>query len=178
MQDLSSGDIESIEILKDASSASIYGSRGSNGVVLVTTKKGTSGKAKISLNASFGTQRNVEQARFDERLQQYYELVSIAQPNYKWTSEELRLLSRGESTDWQDAVTQNRQYQNYNFSISGGKNDIQHFLGVDWYDQKGTIKNSSFNKLTVRYNMDAKLNKWLRYGVRFNVIESKAHEYQ
>ena len=83
------------------------------------------------------------------------------------------MLSRGESTDWQDAVTQNGQYQNYNFSISGGKNDIQHFLGVDWYDQKGTIKNSSFNKLTVRYNMDAKLNKWLRYGVRFNVIESK-----
>ena len=78
-----------------------------------------------------------------------------------------------ESTDWQDAVTQNGQYQNCNFSISGGKNDIQHFLGVDWYDQKGTIKNSSFNKLTVRYNMDAKLNKWLRYGVRFNVIESK-----
>ena len=172
LQDLSSGDIESIEILKDASSASIYGSRGSNGVVLVTTKKGTSGKAKISLNASFGTQRMLNKQDL-MNAQQYYELVSIAQPNYKWTSEELRLLSRGESTDWQDAVTQNGQYQNYNFSISGGKNDIQHFLGVDWYDQKGTIKNSSFNKLTVRYNMDAKLNKWLRYGVRFNVIESK-----
>lgn len=168
LQDLSSGDIESIEILKDASSASIYGSRGSNGVVLVTTKKGTSGKAKISLNASFGTQRMLNKQDL-MNAQQYYELVSIAQPNYKWTSEELRLLSRGESTDWQDAVTQNGQYQNYNFSISGGKNDIQHFLGVDWYDQKGTIKNSSFNKLTVRYNMDAKLNKWLRYGVRFNV---------
>ena len=165
-------DIESIEILKDASSASIYGSRGSNGVVLVTTKKGTSGKAKISLNASFGTQRMLNKQDL-MNAQQYYELVSIAQPNYKWTSEELRLLSRGESTDWQDAVTQNGQYQNYNFSISGGKNDIQHFLGVDWYDQKGTVKNSSFNKLTVRYNMDAKLNKWLRYGVRFNVIESK-----
>lgn len=126
LQDLSSGDIESIEILKDASSASIYGSRGSNGVVLVTTKKGTSGKAKISLNASFGTQRMLNKQDL-MNAQQYYELVSIAQPNYKWTSEELRLLSRGESTDWQDAVTQNGQYQNYNFSISGGKNDIQHF---------------------------------------------------
>lgn len=105
LQDLSSGDIESIEILKDASSASIYGSRGSNGVVLVTTKKGTSGKAKISLNASFGTQRMLNKQDL-MNAQQYYELVSIAQPNYKWTSEELRLLSRGESTDWQDAVTQ------------------------------------------------------------------------
>lgn len=172
LQDLSSGDIESIEILKDASSASIYGSRGSNGVVLVTTKKGTSGKAKISLNASYGTQRMLNKQDL-MNAQQYYELVSIAQPNYKWTSEELRLLSRGESTDWQDAVTQNGQYQNYNFSIAGGKNDTQHFLGVDWYDQSGTIKNSSFNKLTVRYNMDAKLSKWFKYGVRFNVIESK-----
>ena len=172
LQDLSSGDIESIEILKDASSASIYGSRGSNGVVLVTTKKGTSGKAKIALNASFGTQKMLNKQNL-MNAQQYYELVSIAQPSYKWTSEELRLLSRGESTDWQDAVTQDGQYQNYNVAISGGKNDIQHFLGVDWYSQKGTIKNSSFDKLTVRYNMDAKLNNWFKYGVRFNVIESK-----
>lgn len=172
LQDLSSGDIESIEVLKDASSASIYGSRGSNGVVLVTTKKGTTGKAKVALNASFGIQNMLNKQKL-MNAQQYYELVSIAQPNYKWTSEELRLLSRGESTDWQDAVTQNGQYQNYNFSISGGKKDIQHYLGIDWYNQKGTIKNSAFNKLTVRYNMDADLNKWLRYGVRFNAIESK-----
>ena len=67
LQDLSSGDIESIEILKDASSASIYGSRGSNGVVLVTTKKGTSGKAKIYPECLFRYATNVEQARFDER---------------------------------------------------------------------------------------------------------------
>ena len=172
IENINPSDIEAIDILKDASATAIYGSRGANGVILVTTKKGTSGKAKISLNASFGTQRMLNKQDL-MNAQQYYELVSIAQPNYKWTSEELRLLSRGESTDWQDAVTQNGQYQNYNFSISGGKNDIQHFLGVDWYDQKGTVKNSSFNKLTVRYNMDAKLNKWLRYGVRFNVIESK-----
>jgi hypothetical protein len=105
--------------------------------------------------------------------QQYYELVSIAQPDYKWTSEELRLLSRGESTDWQDAVTQNGDYQNYNLSIAGGTEKISHYLGVDWYDQKGTIKNSSFDKLTVRYNVDAIGSEWFRYGARFNVIESK-----
>ncbi|MCC8154451.1 MAG: TonB-dependent receptor, partial [Tannerellaceae bacterium] len=171
LQDLSTVDIESIEILKDASSASIYGSRGSNGVVLVTTKKGSSGKAKISLNASFGTQRMLNKQDL-MNAQEYYELVSIAQPDYKWTSEELRLLSRGESTDWQDAVTQNGQYQNYNFSIAGGKESVNHYFGIDWYDQKGTIKNSSFNKLTVRYNMDAKATDWLNYGVRFNFIES------
>lgn len=172
LQDLSSVDIESIEVLKDASSASIYGSRGSNGVILVTTKKGTSGKTRITLNASYGTQRMLNKQDL-MNAQQYYELVSIAQPDYKWTSEELRLLSRGESTDWQDAVTQNGNYQNYNLSIAGGTEKLSHYLGVDWYDQKGTIKNSSFDKLTVRYNMDAVGTDWFRYGVRFNVIESK-----
>ena len=172
LQDLSSSDIQSIEILKDASSAAIYGSRGSNGVVLVTTKKGTADKMRISLNASYGTQRMLNKQDL-MNAQQYYDLVSYAQPDdYTWTSEELRLLSRGESTDWQDAITQNGSYQNYNFSISGGSEKIQHYFGLDYYDQIGIIKNSSFNKLTARYNMDAKLNDWFRYGVRFNVIES------
>ena len=172
LQDLSSSDIQSIEILKDASSASIYGSRASNGVVLVTTKKGTADKMRISLNASYGTQRMLNKQDL-MNAQQYYDLVSYAQPDdYTWSSEELRLLSRGESTDWQDAITQNGSYQNYNFSISGGSEKIQHYFGLDWYDQIGTIKNSSFKKLTARYNMDAKMNDWFRYGVRFNVIES------
>lgn len=172
LQDLSASDIQSIEILKDASSASIYGSRASNGVVLVTTKKGTPDRMRISLNASYGTQRMLNKQDL-MNAQQYYELVSYAQPDdYTWSSEELRLLSRGESTDWQDAITQNGSYQNYNFSISGGSENIQHYFGLDYYDQIGTIKNSSFRKLTARYNMDAKLNSWFRYGVRFNVIES------
>ena len=172
LQDLSSSDIQSIEILKDASSAAIYGSRGANGVVLITTKKGTADKMRISLNASYGTQRMLNKQDL-MNAQQYYDLVSYAQPDdYTWTSEELRLLSRGESTDWQDAITQNGSYQNYNFSISGGSEKIQHYFGLDYYDQIGIIKNSSFNKLTARYNMDAKMNDWFRYGVRFNVIES------
>lgn len=172
LQDLSPSDIESIEVLKDASSSSIYGSRGSNGVILVTTKKGTKGKSRITLNANTGVQRMLNKQDL-MNAQQYYELASKAVTNYKWTSEELRLLSRGESTDWQDAVTQNGRYNNYNIAISGGSDKVSHFLGADWYNQVGTIKNSSFNKLTLRYNMDAFANDWFRYGIRFNVIESK-----
>lgn len=172
LQDLSANDIESIEVLKDASSASIYGSRGSNGVVLVTTKKGNTGKARVTVNATYGIQKMLNKQDL-MTAQQYYELVSMAQPDYKWTSAELRLLSRGESTDWQDAVTQDGSFQNYNVSISGGNKDTNHFFGVDWYDQTGTIRNSSFEKLTVRYNMDSKINDWLSYGIRANFIESK-----
>lgn len=171
LQDLSPNDIESIEILKDASSSSIYGSRGSNGVVLITTKKGSKSTSKVTLTATGGTQRMLNKQNL-MNAQQYYQLASEVIPNYKWTSEELRLLSSGRSTDWQDAVTQDGNYQNYNLSVSGGNEKVTHFLGIDWYDQKGTIKNSAFTKGTIRYNMDAQTTDWLKYGVRFNVTES------
>lgn len=172
LQDLSSADIESIEILKDASAASIYGSRGSNGVVLVTTKRGTTDRTRVRFNATLGTQKMLNKQDL-MNAQQYYELVSMAQPSYQWTSEELRLLSRGESTDWQDAITQDGSYQNYNIGISGGSEKLSHYLGIDWYDQQGTLKKSSFDKLTVRYNADAQASEIFKYGIRFNVIESK-----
>ena len=172
LQDLSAGDIQSIEVLKDASSASIYGSRGSNGVVLVTTKRGTAGKTRVSFNVTGGVQKLMNKQDM-MTAQQYYDLIESTGQTYTWTSAELRQLSRGESTDWQDAVTQNGSFQNYNLSISGGGKTTTHYLGLDYYDQQGTVKRSSFNKFTVRYNMDATLNKWLRSGVRMNVIESK-----
>ena len=171
LQDLSTSDIESIEVLKDASSASIYGSRGSNGVVLITTKRGDSGKSRVSLNTSVGIQQMMNKQDL-MNAQQYYDLVETSGQAYTWTTEELRLLSRGESTDWQDAVTQEGGFQNHNFSVSGGNKDVTHFLGVDYYDQIGIIKNSSFDKFTVRYNMDSKVNDWIRSGIRFNVVES------
>jgi len=174
LQDLSPNDIASIEVLKDASASSIYGSRGSNGVVLVTTKKGSPGKGRLAFSANGGTQRMLNKQDL-MNAQQYYELASLAVPDYRWTSEELRLLSRGESTDWQDAVTQNGNYQNYNLSARGGSEKVTHFLSTDWYDQKGTIKNSSFYRATVRYNLDAQTTDWLKSGIRFNVIESKLY---
>lgn len=172
LQDLSPGDIESIEVLKDASSAAIYGSRGSNGVILVTTRKGNKGRGRVTLNVNGGTQRMLNKQDM-MNAQQYYELASKAIPDYTWTAEELRLLSRGESTDWQDAITQNGKFSNYNLGISGGNEKVTHFFGADFYDQLGTIKNSSFRKVTLRYNMDAQTTDWLKSGIRFNVIESK-----
>lgn len=172
LNSVSPNDIASIEILKDASAASIYGSRGSNGVILITTKKGEAGKARVSFNATSGIQRMLNKQEMMS-AQEYYDLVSFAGQDYSWSSEELRLLSRGESTDWQDAVTRTGQFQNYNLSMSGGSDKISHYLGLDWYNHKGIIKNSSYNKLTIRYNMDSRINDWIKVGARFNVIYSK-----
>lgn len=172
LQDLSAGDIESIEVLKDASSAAIYGSRGSNGVVLVTTRKGAKGRGRVTLNVNGGTQRMLNKQEL-MNAQQYYDLASKAVIGYSWTSDELRHLSAGLSTDWQDAITQDGSYRNYNLGISGGNDKASHFMGADFYDQEGTIINSSFRKVTLRYNMDAQATDWLRTGIRVNVIESK-----
>lgn len=171
LQDISPSDIASIEILKDASSAAIYGSRGSNGVVLITTKKGEGGKTRISFNAQGGIQTMLNKQDM-MNAQQYYDLVMTSGQEYTWTSEELRLLSAGESTDWQDAVTQLGTFQNYNMSVAGGTEKMSHYLGIDYYDQKGIIKNSSFDKITLRYNMDSKVTDWFRAGARFNIVYS------
>ncbi len=171
MQDLSTSDIESIEILKDASSAAIYGSRGSNGVVLVTTRRGEKGRGRVSFSASAGAQMMLNKQDM-MNARQYYELVTASGQDYQWTTEELLLLSSGESTDWQDAVTQAGSFQNYNVSVSGGSDKISNYLGVDWYDQRGIIKNSSFNKLSLRYNMDSHIKPWLKAGARFNIVYS------
>jgi TonB-linked outer membrane protein, SusC/RagA family len=172
LQDVSSNDIQSIEILKDASSASIYGSRGSNGVVLITTKRGDAGKSRISFNAQAGVQQMLNKQDL-MNAQEYYNLVQQSGQAYTWTAPELRLLSKGESTDWQDAVTQMGSFQNYNMSVSSGNSGITNYFGIDYYDQIGSIKNSSFDRLTVRDNVDSKINDWVRAGMRFNIVESK-----
>ncbi|MCI2081936.1 MAG: TonB-dependent receptor [Bacteroidales bacterium] len=172
LQDVSQVDIQSIEILKDASSASIYGSRGSNGVVLITTKRGEAGKNKVTFNVQAGIQQMMNKQDL-MNAQQYYDLVQKSAQDYTWTAEELRLLSRGESTDWQDAVTQLGDFQNYNLSVSSGNSGITNYFGVDYYDQDGIVKNSSFDRITIRDNVDSKINDWVKTGMRFNVVESK-----
>ena len=171
INDLSYSDIASIEILKDASSASIYGSRGSNGVILVTTKQGQKGKSKVSFNTNLGSQSLMNKQKL-MNADQYYEVVNKTQANFPWSSDELRYLTDGKSTDWQDEISQKGSYQNYNLSLSGGSDKTDHFLSLDWYDNKGIIKNSSYNRASVRYNMNTEINKFIRSGIRFNFIET------
>ena len=171
LQDISASDIASIEILKDASAAAIYGSRGSNGVVLITTKRGEEGKSRLSFHAMGGIQIMMNKQSM-MNAQQYFDLVQTSGQAYTWTTEELRLLSRGESTDWQNAVSRMGKFQNYSMSFSGGTGKMTSYFGVDWYSQEGIIKNSSFDKLTFRSNLDYRLNDWVRAGSRFNIVYS------
>lgn len=171
LNDIAPQDIASIEILKDASSAAIYGSRGSGGVILITTKRGDANHGRVSFTAQYGVQKMLNKQNMMNAAQ-YYEVVQSSGQPYVWTAEELRLLSEGGSTDWQDAVSQLGTFQNYNVSVSGGNKKVTHFMGVDYYDHNGIIKNSSFNKLSFRYNMDAEIKENIRAGARVNIVNS------
>ncbi len=171
LQDVAPNDIASIEILKDASSAAIYGSRGSNGVVLITTKRGEEGSVKVNLNIQGGIQQMLNKQEV-LNAQEYYDIVNLAGQAYRWSAEELRLISAGQSTDWQDAITTLGSFQNYNMSVTAGSGRMKNYFGIDYYDNKGIVRNSSFNRLNLRYNTDIDVNDWFRTGARVNFITS------
>ena len=168
-------DIESITILKDASATAIYGSRASNGIILVTTKKGKTGKASITFNTNIGIQNLINKQKV-LNASQFKEILDAATDNtYLWDKEEQRMFDEGRSTDWQDLITQSGVYQNYNLGITGGSEKTTYYLGLDWVDQEGIIKNTGYQKGNIRFNLDSKLNNWLTMGAKFNVIRSSTN---
>lgn len=168
-------DIESIEVLKDAASTAIYGSRASNGIILVTTKKGKTGKASITFNTNIGIQNLINKQKV-LNASQFKEILDAATDNtYLWDKEEQRMFDEGRSTDWQDLITQSGVYQNYNLGITGGSEKTTYYLGLDWVDQEGIIKNTGYQKGNIRFNLDSKLNNWLTMGAKFNVLRSSTN---
>ena len=168
-------DIESIEVLKDAASTAIYGSRASNGIILVTTRKGKTGKASITFNTNIGIQNLINKQKV-LNASQFKEILDAATDNtYLWDKEEQRMFDEGRSTDWQDLITQSGVYQNYNLGITGGREKTTYYLGLDWVDQEGIIKNTGYQKGNIRFNLDSKLNNWLTMGAKFNVIRSSTN---
>ena len=168
-------DIESIEVLKDAASTAIYGSRASNGIILVTTKKGKTGKASITFNTNIGIQNLINKQKV-LNASQFKEILDAATDNtYLWDKEEQRMFDEGRSTDWQDLITQSGVYQNYNLGITSGSEKTTYYLGLDWVDQEGIIKNTGYQKGNIRFNLDSKLNNWLTMGAKFNVIRSSTN---
>ncbi len=170
-------DILSMEILKDASATAIYGSRGANGVVLITTKRGKSGDAKFSYEFNFGTQEQVK--RVDVmNLREYaqYSKDYAAEINGRDPRVELQdptLL--GEGTNWQDAVFRSAPMQSHQISATGGSEKSRYFISGSYYKQDGTVIGSDFNRFTARVNLDADLKKGFKIGTNFMLSRSQEH---
>ncbi|RFM26624.1 SusC/RagA family TonB-linked outer membrane protein [Deminuibacter soli] len=176
---LAPGDIENMDILKDASASAIYGARGANGVVVVTTKKGRSGPVKFSFDGYTGLQTPRRKLKMTN-ASQYATLVEEAYSNdgvpvptsFKQELDDALAGKYGNGTNWQDEVFQNGLMQNYSLGLAGG-NDINRFrLSGTYFSQDGIIKNTGLKKYFFNFNDDITVNKWLRGG--FNVAFSHA----
>ncbi|NTE04448.1 TonB-dependent receptor [Agrobacterium tumefaciens] len=170
LNDINPNDIASVEVLKDASATAIYGTNGSNGVILITTKRGTSGKPIIRYSGYTGLDNlvNILEPRSGaEYVQKYADFLK--QTNQTQTRPvpnigELPAYNAGTTVDWVDEATQQGKIQNHNVSISGGTPDVKYFISGDYLDQKGVIKGYNFKRIGLRSNLDLNVTSFLTVG--------------
>lgn len=172
-------DIESITVLKDASSTAIYGSRGANGVVIVTTKKGKSNIMAVNYDYSLGQQEvrkkvSVLDAAGFSRLRNaaLYDTNPAGGTNQYLSDAQIAQLGKG--VDWQDEAFRTAQTQNHQLSITGGNNQTKYAISGNYFDQEGIIKNTGFERLSGRINLNSKLSTNSRFGVNLSVSETKS----
>ena len=186
IQTLNPSDIENIDILKDASATAIYGSRGSNGVVLITTKRGSVGKAKINFDTYYGLQSVTKVPHFLNAMQQatyYYNSIrnwnvgngrdvtgDPATWNKRVPQTVLDVMSGANTTDVSalDAVLRTAPTKGYNVSVSGGNEVVKYAVSGEYLNQDGIILNSNFKRYSLRANIDAQLTKRLALRVNLN----------
>lgn len=156
---LSSNDIESIEVLKDASSTAIYGSRGANGVVMVTTKQGSVSTSKpvYDFSAEYGIQVLAKKIDLLSGAEFGAYVNDVTPGSYN----NLDVLP---NTDWQDLIFSNAPQQNYHFSVAGTSDKQQYYIGVGFFNQQGIIEKSAYQRLSVKMNNTYKLNSFLKIG--------------
>lgn len=166
-------DIESIEVLKDASSTAIYGARGANGVVIITTKKGFKGGLKTNYDFYLGVQ-NVSK-RLDILNPQEYQSIlnSIIESGGGSEGESVQKLQGG-GTNWQDEIYQeNASVQSHNLSFTGGNEKTQFYAGLNYFDQNGVVKNSSYERFGIRLNLEHKVTNKFVLGTALNSTYTK-----
>ena len=157
---LNPNDVESIDVLKDASATAIYGSRGANGVVMVTTKQAQEGHTEINFDYSYGIQHSAKTYKMLDASQYaalHNEMRTNAGPEYSLNPAFADPESLGAGTDWMDAIFRTAPMQKANLSMLGGNQKISHATSLGYYTQDGIMKNSSYNRLSLQSNISSKL---------------------
>ena len=172
---LNPNDIESVDILKDASATAIYGSRGSNGVVIITTKRGKSEKSLISFNSFVSIQEPTNKIEVLD-LQGYAKLQNAINQIYGLNEvvEYLRPELLGKGTDWQSEIFENALMESHQISFSGGDERSNYFISAGNVDQGGTVIGSGFNRSTIRANINSKMTDKINVGI--NITASRTDE--
>ncbi len=176
-------DIASMEILKDAASAAIYGSRSANGVIIITTKQGEAGKPRIDVkyNHSWGTlshklaQANRADRRYYDNARRQYFLdnnIGNADESIQMIQDSLNVFFNVDN-DYQDMILQTAQKDQVDISVGGGSDKIKYFINTGYFNERGIVPNTAFQRLTTRINSDYKPVKWMNMGSRIALTYSK-----
>jgi TonB-linked SusC/RagA family outer membrane protein len=170
---INAADIESIEVLKDVSATAIYGSRGANGVIIITTKKGKRGSNSVSYSGSVGVQKiskTLDLLNASQWSTLYRELNDGKDPYAASQPYDVgRLLPQGQSEDWQSAVLQTAYTHNHQVSVSGGGADHRYLISGSYSDQTGIIRNTGLTRYVGRVNLDKDVLKSLNVGANLSV---------
>jgi TonB-linked SusC/RagA family outer membrane protein len=178
-QVLTPGDIESISILKDAASASIYGARAGNGVILVTTKRGKTGEPQINFSSFFGLQQHgklIKMVDTPKYVELYNEAANTDNAQLNNPTLNRKLIPAGlamANTDWQKEIFRIAPIQNYQLTISGGTDKVRYLLSGNYFNQKGIVLNSGFDRYSLRANMDINVTKRLKVSTNINMLYSQ-----
>jgi TonB-dependent starch-binding outer membrane protein SusC len=184
---LNSGDIESMEVLKDASACAIYGSRGTNGVIMITTKKGSIGKSytKLNLDVMYGIQsvpKKYDMMNAEEFLD--YKILANQNGGTEWDAgaskdEILAFLQENfgstEGTNWQNEIFENNPIQNYSLSLSAGNDHAAYYSSLTYLKQDGIVKGADFERITWNNNVKTNFTKWARLTTDFSIVSEQRH---
>jgi TonB-linked SusC/RagA family outer membrane protein len=169
-------DIASIEVLKDASSTAIYGSRGANGVVMITTKKGTPGRNAVNFDMYTGVQHvgRIFDMMDAKQFATYLNQVTAANaPTTPLPFTQGQIDSMGQGTDWQRAIFRTAPISNYSIGFGGGNADTRYYLSFNYFTQQGVIINSGYKRGIVRFNLDNKLGNKIHVGINSQFVYSQ-----
>ena len=175
-------DIESVEVLKDASATAIYGSRGANGVVLITTKRGLESKPTLAYSMSYGIQKLgkkldlMNAVDYASTVNANLALANGAgeiPPTPAFTNQEIADFEKKGGTDWQDEIFRIAPIQNHYISVRGGSSSFKYFFSGAYLHHEGILLNSSYDRYNLRGNINTDINKWLSFGLNLSVIKEQ-----
>lgn len=180
LNSINPSDIESIDVLKDASATAIYGSRGANGVIIITTKKGKTDQNNVSFEAYTGVQTirhkydMMDATEFGKYLNDVQTLTNQEKGTttpLPFTPDQIDALGKG--TDWQDALFRTAPMRNYQLSFNGGTSATRYNLSLNYFDQDGIVINSGFKRGSIRFNLDRKISEKLNFTFTSQLTRSK-----
>ncbi len=168
IRNINNTDILSVDVLKDASAAAIYGMRAGNGVIIITTKQGKSGKPQVTYNGSVGLRQAAHKVKMADATQ-YLDYLKDAAPT-------AGLPANPTNTDWFGAVLRNSMQQNHNLALSGGSESIKYYFSAGYFGDQGIVKNNDFQRLTLRSNNIFTINPKLKVSSQFSFSQGNTQD--